>query len=126
MLTNAFIGIPLPLSTFQMICICVLTDVCPALSLMLEKPEKNLLKRPPRKESNHLVDWKLMFQAYLFIGLLQTVFSHCLFFWYLQWYGHFEPSAILLAFDKWTEGYHGYTLKQLNEFVNTGLFLHIS
>ena len=119
-MTNAFLGIPLPLSTFQMICICVLTDVFPALSLMMEKPEKNLLARPPRSKSDHLVDWKLMIQAYLFIGFSQTFFSHCLFFWYLNWYGNFGPMDILLAYDKWDANYKGYTLAQLNEFVFTG------
>jgi sodium/potassium-transporting ATPase subunit alpha len=118
-LTNAFLGIPLPLSTFQMICICVLTDICPSLSLMLEKPEKNLLKQPPRSRNTRLVDWKLCFQAYFFIGFLQTFFSHCLFFWYLQWYGNFEPSDILFVYDKWEDGYHGYTKNQLNEFEYT-------
>jgi sodium/potassium-transporting ATPase subunit alpha len=119
-LTNAFLGIPLPLSTFQMICICVLTDICPSLSLMLEKPEKNLLKQPPRSRNTRLVDWKLCFQAYFFIGFLQTFFSHCLFFWYLQWYGNFKPSDILFVYDKWEDGYHGYTKNQLNEFEYTG------
>jgi sodium/potassium-transporting ATPase subunit alpha len=118
--TNAFLGIPLPLSPFQMIAICVLTDICPALSLMLEKPEKKLLTQPPRSKNNHLVDWKLMFQAFLFIGLIETILSHVIFIWYLQWYGKFQLSDILFVFDKWEAGYKGHTLEQLNEFVFTG------
>jgi len=118
--SNAFLGIPLPLSPFQMIAICVLTDICPALSLMLEKPEKNLLTQPPRSKNNHLVDWKLMFQAFLFIGLIETILSHAIFIWYLQWYGNFHLSDILLVYDKWENGYKGHTLEQLNEFVFTG------
>ena len=113
-------GIPLPLSPFQMIAICVLTDICPALSIMLEKPEKNLLERPPRSKNDHLVDWKLLFQAFLFIGLMEAIFSHAIFFWYLHWYGNFHPSDILLAFDNWKDGYKGYTIAQLNEFIYTG------
>ena len=119
-LTNIFFGVPLPLSAFLMICICILTDMFPALSLMLEKPEKNLLDRPPRSKRDHLVDWRLIIQAYLFIGLMEALFSHCIFFWYLQWYGNFQPSDILFVFEKWTDGYRGYTQAQLNEFVFTG------
>ena len=110
----------MPLSAFQMIVICVCTDVLPALSLMLEKPERDLLSRPPRSKNDHLVNWKLMFQAYFFIGLMQTVFSHLSFILYLQWYGKFKLSEILLVFDKWTDGYKGYTGDQLNEFLYTG------
>jgi sodium/potassium-transporting ATPase subunit alpha len=111
---------PLALSAFQMIVICVITDVCPALSLMLEKPEKDLLQKPPRSKKDHLVNWQLMFQAYLFIGLMQTVFSHLSFILYLQWYGKFRLDEIFLVFDQWTAGYKGYTADQLNEFLYTG------
>ena len=118
--TNLFIGVPLPLSAFQMIVLCVLTDVCPALSLMLEKPEKDLLTRPPRSKNDHLVNWKLLFQAFFFIGLMQAFFSHLSFFLYLHWYGKFKPEEIIFVFDKWTEGYKGYTSAQLSEFLYTG------
>jgi sodium/potassium-transporting ATPase subunit alpha len=118
--TNAYLGMPLPLSAFQMIVICVLTDVSPALSLMLEKPEKDLLRIPPRSKNDHLVNWQLIFQAFCFIGILQAFLSHFAFVLYLKWYGDFKLSEILLVFDKWTEGYKGYTKAQLNEFLFTG------
>ena len=111
---------PLPLSAFQMIVICVLTDVSPALSLMLEKPEKDLLERPPRSKKDHLVNWQLILQAFFFIGLLQAFFSHLSFFLYLHWYGNFKLNEILLVFNKWNGGYKGYTQDQLNEFLYTG------
>lgn len=119
-LVNIFIGVPLPLSAFLMICICILTDMFPALALMLERPEKDLLKRPPRSRKDHLVDWKLIIQAYLFIGLIEAVFSHLSYFLYLQWYGNFSPKDILFVFDNWREGYKNYTNHQLNEFMFTG------
>ena len=115
-----FLGVPLPLSAFLMICICIMTDMFPALALMLEKPEKDLLKRPPRRKNDHLVDFTLIFQAYVFLGCIEAFFSHCLFFWYMDWYAHLKPWDILFAFDNWKEGYKGYTLKELNEFMYTG------
>jgi sodium/potassium-transporting ATPase subunit alpha len=119
-LTNVFFGIPLPLSAFLMICICVLTDMLPALSLMFEKPEKDLLMKPPRNKNHHLVDWKLMLQACLFIGLYEAFVSHFCFFLYLNWYGHFHYSDIFFVYDKWQHGYKNYTGHQLTEFVNKG------
>lgn len=119
-LVNIFLGVPLPLSAFLMICICILTDMAPALSLMLEKPETDLLKRPPRSKNDHLVDITLIIQAYLFLGMMEAFFSHCLFFWYLKWYGGFEVKDILFGFDYWSSSYKGYSYSQILEFIYTG------
>jgi len=118
--TNAFLGIPLPLSTFQMLVICVLTDVFPALALMLEKPEKDLLQRPPRSKKDHLVNWQLILQSFFFIGILQAFFSHFSFILYLQWYGKFNLSDLFLVFGDWKDGYKDYSQSQLNEFLYKG------
>ena len=46
----------------------------PALSLCLEEPETDLLERPPRNvKTEHLVDWKLLLQAYGFLGILESL-----------------------------------------------------
>ncbi|CAG8639542.1 12195_t:CDS:2 [Racocetra persica] len=120
-LVNVFLGVPLPLSTFLMISICVLTDMLPSIALMYEKAEKDVLTRPPRNpKKSRLVDWKLLVQAYLFLGMMESFFSHCMYFRYMQKYGGFQPSDLLLAYNKWTDGYKGYTGDQLNEFMYTG------
>ncbi len=50
------------------------TDVLPALSLCLEKPESGLLERPPRNvKTERLADWKLLLQAYGFLGVLESL-----------------------------------------------------
>ncbi len=115
-MVNVVFGVPLPLSAFLMICICVVTDMSPALSLMLEKPETELLKRPPRDKKKHLVDWKLILQAYAFLGLFEGFFSHVMFFSYMKAYGGFELGDLFFAYSKWSEGYKGYTFEQLNDF----------
>ena len=46
-LANEWIGMPLALSVFQMIVICMLTDLCGALAMVNEKAEENIMKRPP-------------------------------------------------------------------------------
>ena len=110
---------PLPLSAFQMVCICVLTDIGPAMSLILEKPEKVVLKRPPRSKKDLLINWKLIGHAFLFIGLMQTFFSHLSFLLYLKWYGSFDANQVFFTFINW--GSHlNYSRKQLDEFLYTG------
>ncbi len=46
---NVFFGMPLPLSAFLMVVICIGTDVLPSLALVNEKAESNIMLRPPRK-----------------------------------------------------------------------------
>ena len=119
-LTNIFFGMPLALSAFYMIIICVLTDIFPALSMMVEKPEKNLLNRPPRTKKDHLVDWRLVLQGCIIVGSLEAFFSFLPFFWYLEWYAGLRPSDVLFSFDKWTEGYKGHSINYLNEHIYRG------
>lgn len=52
--------------------------------LAYEKPEADVLLRKPRKVGvERLVDWKLMVHAYGFVGVLQTVTSFAMAYWYL-------------------------------------------
>ncbi|PBK66842.1 calcium ATPase [Armillaria solidipes] len=73
---NVLTGVPQALSNFQMIIICVFTDVSPALSMVNEKPEADLLLRRPRdRKKDRLINWKLLLHAYFFLGLIETVTS---------------------------------------------------
>lgn len=47
------------------------TDILPAISLAYEPPEADLMQRPPRSPSEHLVTLPLITMAYLKIGVLQ-------------------------------------------------------
>jgi sodium/potassium-transporting ATPase subunit alpha len=64
---------PLILKIFK---ICVATDVLPALSLVYEMPEADLLLRRPRnRKTDRLADVRLLGHAYLFIGIMETLTS---------------------------------------------------
>jgi sodium/potassium-transporting ATPase subunit alpha len=73
-LLNVLFGLPQALSSIQMIIICVVTDVLPALSLVYEKPEADLLLRKPRdRKKDRLADRKLLCHAYFFLGILESL-----------------------------------------------------
>ncbi|KAJ5432128.1 uncharacterized protein N7458_011284 [Penicillium daleae] len=83
--TNLIFGIPQILSSFLMIIICCFTDCAAAVALAYEAPEADVLYRPPRHPKNtRLVDWKLIFHSYGVIGMIETVCSFSMAFWYLQ------------------------------------------
>ncbi|KAI0735310.1 sodium-potassium ATPase [Earliella scabrosa] len=100
-LLNILIGVPQMLSNIQMILICVATDVLPALSLCLEKPESGLLERPPRNvKTERLADWRLLLQAYGFLGVLESLCAMSMSFWYLQRNG-VPFTNLALGFGDW-------------------------
>ena len=69
-----FFGLPQPLSSIEMIIISMLTDCVASLSLIKEKPEADLLLRPPRRPAqDRLTNIKLMIQAYFIIGIPMLV-----------------------------------------------------
>jgi sodium/potassium-transporting ATPase subunit alpha len=82
--TNVAFGIPQILSSFLMIIICCLTDCVAAVTLAYEKPEADLMLRPPRNpKKDRLVNTRLIFHAYFFVGLLQCFLSFTMAFWYV-------------------------------------------
>ncbi|KAK8853203.1 hypothetical protein IAR55_003905 [Kwoniella newhampshirensis] len=88
-LFNVILGLPQILSNLQMIIVCIITDVLPAISLCFEKPESGLLTRKPRDvKKDKLVDWKLLLHAYGFLGILESLCAMSMAFWYLERRGY--------------------------------------
>lgn len=62
-----------------------MTDCVGAITLAYEKPEADLLLRPPRNiKKDRLVDTKLIFHAYFFVGMYQCLLSFTMAFWYME------------------------------------------
>lgn len=84
-----FFNMPLALTVLQILVIDLGTDLLPALALGMEEPEANILNHPPRKLDQHLLNKKMIVRSYLFLGLIEAVFSLTAFFyiWYSNGYG---------------------------------------
>ncbi|KAL4929772.1 cation-translocating P-type ATPase [Aspergillus undulatus] len=122
--TNVVLGIPQILSSFLMIIICCLTDCAGAITLAYEKPESDLLLRPPRNpKKDRLVNTRLLGHAYLFIGLYECFLSYVMAFWHMQRRG-IPFSAMVLHYGSWPPQYDpDYVTQVANEassiyFVN--------
>ncbi|KAF2763245.1 P-type ATPase-like protein [Pseudovirgaria hyperparasitica] len=82
-MTNVLFGLPQILSSFLMIIICCFTDCAAAIAIAYEKPEADVLLRKPRNPAkDRLVNFKLIGYAYGFIGVLQTVSSFAMSYWF--------------------------------------------
>ncbi|KAJ4129766.1 hypothetical protein NW768_006735 [Fusarium equiseti] len=109
-------GLPQALSSFLMIIICCFTDCAAATMLSYEKPEADVLTRPPRNiKKDRLVNWQLIVQSYGIVGVLQTVASFAMSFWYLERQG-IPFNQLWFAFGKIPDGIDpDYYLAKTNE-----------
>jgi sodium/potassium-transporting ATPase subunit alpha len=95
-----------------------------ATMLAYEQPEADVLTRPPRNiKKDRLVNWQLVLQSYGVVGVLQTLASFSMSFWYLERNGiHFRD--LWFAFGAIPQGVdEDYYLSKVNEassiyFVN--------
>jgi len=76
--------IPLPLTIIQILAVDLGTDMLPALALGAEKPDPDVMRRPPRARSERLLSWKLLARAYLFLGVLEAAAAMAVFFFVLD------------------------------------------
>ncbi|KLJ08255.1 calcium-translocating P-type ATPase, PMCA-type [Blastomyces silverae] len=84
-MANVALGVPQVLSSFLMIIICLFTDAAGAITLAYEKPEADVLLRPPRiPRKDRLVNMKLILHAYGFVGVYECALSFIMAFWYME------------------------------------------
>lgn len=120
-LMNVFFGVPLPLSAFLMIIICVFTDLFLSMSLIMEKEEFDLLSLPPRNHKrDHLITARIYVQAYLFTGFIETITAHSMFFLYMWRHAGLPVRELFFLFEGYAEGFHGYSQAELAQFNATG------
>ncbi|KAI0477051.1 Na,H/K antiporter P-type ATPase [Xylariaceae sp. FL0804] len=103
-MTNVLFGLPQILSSFLMIIICCFTDCAAATVLSYEKPEADVLLRRPRNvKKDRLVDWQLVVHAYGILGVIETVASFAMAYWYLERNG-IPFRALWFSFGQLPEG----------------------
>ncbi|MFH1505928.1 MAG: HAD-IC family P-type ATPase [archaeon] len=66
------LGIPLPLTVVLILAIDLGTDILPAIGLGTEKPETDVMKKPPRSRKERLLTPQLLFVSYGIMGLIQA------------------------------------------------------
>jgi Ca2+-transporting ATPase len=74
MLIGPFLGLPLPLLPVQILWMNLVTDGLPALALGVEKAERDVMKRTPRRPDAPIIDWA-MGAHILWVGLLMAGLS---------------------------------------------------
>jgi sodium/potassium-transporting ATPase subunit alpha len=76
--------VPLALTVIQILSIDLGTDIIPSMALGREPPEPDVMKHPPRGHEFQLLTPGLVIHSYLFLGLLEALWSLALFFYVLH------------------------------------------
>ena len=66
--------VPLPLLVVQVLAIDLAVEVFPSLALVMEPPEPDVMKRPPRRLGSRLIDAPMLLRA-LYVGIIVGVGS---------------------------------------------------
>jgi magnesium-transporting ATPase (P-type) len=77
---TAMFRIPLALTVMQILAIDLGTDLFPALALGTEKPEPDIMTRPPRRRNQPLVTRGLLLRAFLWLGMIEAALCYTGFF----------------------------------------------
>ena len=72
--------IPLPMTVMQILTVDLGTDMLPALGLGAEAADPDIMKQPPRKRSEHLLNKGVIIKAFCWYGLLSSIISTAAYF----------------------------------------------
>jgi magnesium-transporting ATPase (P-type) len=83
-LAFVLLRIPLPLTVIQILAIDLGTDTVPALALGAERPDMQVMRKPPRSRTERLLNGPMILRAYLFLGLIEASAAMAAFFFVLR------------------------------------------
>jgi sodium/potassium-transporting ATPase subunit alpha len=67
-----FLRIPLPLSVIQILTIDLGSDMLPGLALGNERPEQDVMQRPPVGKNERILDREVFKRGYFFLGMIEA------------------------------------------------------
>jgi Ca2+-transporting ATPase len=77
---TSLFNIPLALSVKQILAIDLGTDMLPGLALGTERPEPDIMQKPPRRRDRALIDASLLRRAFLWLGPIEALLAFSGFF----------------------------------------------
>ena len=76
--------IPLALTVPQVLAIDLGTNMVPAIALGSERPHPGVMDMPPRARHERLMDMRLFFRVFGFLGVIEGALALGVFFWFLH------------------------------------------
>jgi Ca2+-transporting ATPase len=88
------LGIPLPLTVLQILAVDLGTDLLPALALGAERPEADVMSRPPRSRHARLLDRPTLLRSYAWLGAWEAALGLAGYF-FAYWHAGWRPGEPL-------------------------------
>ena len=76
--------VPLGLTVIQILALDLGTETLPALALGVERPDRHIMRKPPRPRNERLLNGSMLLRIYLFLGLLEGGVAMAAFFYVLH------------------------------------------
>jgi Ca2+-transporting ATPase len=96
MLVAALVGLPLPLLPLHLLWINIVTDGLPALALVMDPADEDVLGRPPRNPNEPMLG-RPQWQFIVMTGLLEATTTLGIFVWALTWRDLTEARSLAFA-----------------------------
>ena len=125
MLTAAIAGWPLPLVPLQLLWINVVTDGLPALALVLDPPDADVLQRPPRAPDEPMLG-RAQWQFIIITGMLQATATLGIYLWALETRSIIEARNLAFSVLVFGELFRGFSARSATRpFWEVGLFTNM-
>jgi Ca2+-transporting ATPase len=125
MLAAALSGLPLPLLPLHLLWINVVTDGLPALALVVDPPEADVLQRPPRQPEEPMLgrtEWRFIIMT----GLLQAGVTLAVFAWALDARGLVEARNLAFSVLVFGELFRAFAARSTTRvFWEVGAFTNM-
>ncbi|WEW56067.1 magnesium-transporting ATPase [Emydomyces testavorans] len=135
-MANVALGVPQVLSSVLMAVVfptltvadefrSLFTDAGGAITLAYEKPEMDVLLRPPRNpKKDRLVDGRFILHAYGFVGVYECLLSFVMAFWYMSRRG-IPFSALVLKFGNLDPKYDPAYVTKITNHASSIYFVNL-
>jgi magnesium-transporting ATPase (P-type) len=87
-------AVPLPLVVMQVLAIDLGTDMLPAIALGTERAEPGVMERPPRRQTERLLNRATVARVYGYVGLIEGLAAMTSFLW-AYWLAGWRPGDAL-------------------------------
>ena len=136
MIASLVIGLPLPILAIQVLWINLVTDTALVIPIGLEPSEDDVMKQPPRKPDQPILD-KYMIARVVLVGVAMAIVTLIVYRYFLQHYseGYARTVAfMMLVAMQWANAFNARSdirsafsrLKVINTKFAVGLFISIA
>ena len=125
MLGAGVLGLPLPLLPLQLLWINLATDGFPALALVMDPPDADVLARPPRRPDEAMLG-RVQWTYVLLTGLLEAGLTLATYAWAYRTYGLAEARSLAFSLIVFAELFRAFAARSPSRlFWEVGAFTNL-